>query len=171
MQDKTFKVRRAFLIPLWIIIFLFFVLVVVTIIGGRRWEATTAAVLFAIMLFIGIEAQSRKITVDNEKVTIKKFFRTKAFMWAQINHLGMVELGNKVYFLLSRPRGFNFFSNMMENHAALVALLAEKIDAERVEQEIRDYLSRPVERLSIIVMEYVAALVLVGIIVVKLLPG
>jgi len=171
MQNKTFKIRRAFLIPLWAIIVLLFVLFILSIFKAQMWEIIVAGAIFVVLLLIGIEAAGRKIVVGEDRLFIKKFFRTKEFSWAQINHLGVVELGKKVYFLLSPSRGFHFFSNMIQGHAELVALLVQKIDEERVEQEVRDYLNRPVERLSVIVMTYVAVLILAAIVTLKLLPG
>ena len=171
MKNETFKIRRAFLIPLWTVIILLFALFILAIFKVQRWEIFGSGAIFFILLLIGIEAASRKIIVSEEKLSMKKFFRTKEFSWAQINHLGVVELGKKVYFLLSPSRGFHFFSNMIQDHAALVSLLTRKIDEERVEQEVRDYLKRPVERLSVIVMSYVAALIIAAMIILKLMPG
>ena len=89
----------------------------------------------------------------------------------KITNLGIVELSKKIYFLLNATRGFYFFSNLVEKHSVLVRMIVEKLDDVKVEPEVKNYLERPMERLSLIVMSYVAVLILVAVIILKLLPA
>jgi len=171
MQENIFKTRRAFLIPLWAIVVLFFALFAQSFFIGQLWEIIFSAIFFALLLAIAIEASERSIIVTDNKLKIKKFFRQKEFDWERVTSLGIVELGKKVYFLVSATRGLYFFSNMTERHAQLVGLLVKKMDEERVEPQVREYLKRPVERLSLIVMSYVAALTIAIIIIMKFLQA
>ncbi len=170
MQENIFKIRRAFLIPLWAIVVLFFALFVQSLFIGQLWEMIVSAIFFAVLLAIAIEASERAIILTENKLKIKKFFRQKEFDWERVTNLGIVELGKKVYFLISATRGLYFFSNLTEKHTELVGLLVKKLDEERVEPQVREYLERPVERLSLIVMSYVAALIIAAIIIMKFLP-
>lgn len=167
MQENIFKIRRAFLIPLWTMVVLFFALFVQSFFIGQLWEIIVSAIFFAVLLAIAIEASERAIIVTEDKLKIKKFFRQKEFDWERVTNLGIVELGKKVYFLISATRGLYFFSNVTEKHALLAGLLVKKMDEERVEPQVREYLERPVERFSLIVMSYVAALIIAAIIVMK----
>ena len=167
MQENIFKIRRAFLIPLWTMGVLFFALFVQSLFIGQLWEIIVSAIFFAVLLAIAIEASERAIIVTEDKLKIKKFFRQKEFDWERVTNLGIVELGKKVYFLVSATRGLYFFSNVTEKHALLAGLLVKKMDEERVEPQVREYLKRPVERLSLVVMSYVAALIIAAIIVMK----
>jgi len=169
MQENIFKIRRAFLIPLWAMVVLFFALFVQSFFIGQLWEIIVSAIFFAVLLAITIEASERAIIMTEDKLKIKKFFRQKEFDWEKVTNLGIVELGKKVYFLISAARGLYFFSNMTERHSELLGLLVKKIDEERVEPQVREYMERPVERLSLIVMSYVAALVIAAIIIMKFL--
>jgi len=170
MQENIFKIRRAFLIPLWAIVVLFFALFVQSLFIGQLWEIIVSAIFFALLLTIAIEASERSIILTEDKLKIKKFFRQKEFDWEKVTNLGIVELGKKVYFLISAKRDLYFFSNVTEKHALLADLLVKKMDEERVEPQVREYLERPVERLSLIVMSYVAALIIAAIIIMKFLP-
>jgi len=171
MQQNIFKIRRAFLIPLWAIIVLLFLLFLLSMLGSQTWEKIIAAVFFIVVLIIGIEASERKIILTEKKLTIKKFFRKKEIDWMKITNLGIVELSKKIYFLLNATRGFYFFSNLVEKHSVLVRMIVEKLDDVKVEPEVKNYLERPMERLSLIVMSYVAVLILVAVIILKLLPA
>ena len=97
-----------------------------------------------------------------------KFFRTKEFVWTEITHLDVVNLRNKVYFLLTTTKGFYFFSNLLENHALLIRSLVDKLGNERVETEVKNYLDHPVERRSLIVMCWFAVLFSTAFIILKL---
>jgi Ca2+/Na+ antiporter len=169
MQENIFKIRRAFLIPLWTIVVLFFVLFVQSLFIGQLWEIIVSAIFFAVLLAIAVEASERAIILTEKKLKIKRFFRQKEFDWERVTNLGIVELGKKVYFLISATRGLYFFSNVTERHAQLADLLVKKMDEERVEPQVREYLKRPVERLSLIVMSYVAVLIIAAIIIMKVL--
>jgi lysylphosphatidylglycerol synthetase-like protein (DUF2156 family) len=169
MAQNIFKIKRAFLVPFITIVALLFLLFLMSLCKGQIWEKIILAVSFASTLLIAIEATRRKIIVTNEGLKIEKFFRTKEFVWTEITHLGVVNLRNKVYFLLTTTKGFYFFSNLLENHALLIRSLVDKLGDERVEMEVKNYLDHPVERRSLIVMCWFAVLISAAFIFLKLL--
>ncbi len=168
MAQNVFKIRRAFLVPFITIVVLLFLLFLISLFRGQLWEKIILAVSFASTLLIAIEATRRKIVVTDEGLKIEKFFRTKEFVWTEITHLAIVNLSNKIYFLLTTTKGFYFFSNLLENHALLIRSLVDKLDDERVEIEVKNYLDHPVERLSLIVMCWFAVLISIAFIILKL---
>lgn len=168
MPQNVFKVRRAFLIPLTVIITLLFLLLFISLFNGQIWERVILAAFFISSLFIGIETTRREILVTEEALQLKKFFLVKKFFWREITHLGVVELRNKAYFLLTTTKGFYFFSNILGNHSLLVRLLVDKLGVEKVEIEVKNYLDHPVERLSLIVMSWIAVLIIITVIILKL---
>ena len=171
MAQNIFKVRRAFLIPLTAVIVLLFLLLVVSLFRGQMWERIVLAGFFISSLLFGIETARRKIVVTEEDLQLEKFFRIKNFFWREITHLGVVELRNKAYFLLTTTKGFYFFSNILENHPLLVRSLVDKLGAEKVEIEVKNYLDHPVERLSLIIMSWITALILIAVIILKFSPA
>ncbi len=169
MAQNIFKVRRAFLIPLTAVVVLLFLLLFISLFRGQMWERIVLTVFSISSLLIGIETARREIVVTEVGLQLKKFFRSKIFFWREITHLGIVELRHKVYFLLTTTKGFYFFSNILGNHSLLVRLLADKLGAEKVEVEVKNYLVHPVERLSLIVMSWIAALIISVVIILKFL--
>jgi lysylphosphatidylglycerol synthetase-like protein (DUF2156 family) len=168
MAQNIFKIKRAFLVPLNTIVVLLFSLLLLSLFRGQIWEKIVLAVSFASTLLIAIEATRRKIVVTNKGLKIEKFSRTKEFVWTEITHLGVVNLRNKIYFLLTTTKGFYFFSNLVENHALLIRSLVDKLDNERVETEVKNYLDHPVERRSLIVLCWFAVLISFAFITLKL---
>jgi hypothetical protein len=168
MAKNIFKIKRAFLVPFITIVVLLFFLFLLSLFRGQMWEKIVLAVSFASTLFIAIEAIRRKIVVNDEGLKIEKFFRTKEFAWMEITHLDIVNLRNKIYFLLTTTKGFYFFSNLLENHALLISHLVDKLGNERVEMEVKNYLDHPVERRSLIVMCWFAVLISTVFIILKL---
>jgi len=168
MAQNVFKIRRAFLVPFITIVVLLFLLFLIGLFRGQLWEKIILAVSFASTLLIAIEATRRKIVLTDEGLKIEKFFRTKEFVWTEITHLEVVNLRNKIYFLLTTTKGFYFFSNLLENHALLIRSLVDKLGNERVETEVKNYLDHPVERRSLIVMCWLAVLISTAFIILKL---
>lgn len=167
-MTRIYKIKKAFIVPFIIITALLCVLLALSFLSGQAWERIILAVLFIVTLAIAIEVSERKIIVSENELGIKKFFRTKNFTWSEITHLGVVIMRSKAYFLLTTTKGFYIFSNLLQDHAGLIRHLVSKLDEDRVEVEIKNYLENPVERMSIIIMTWVAVFVLVAIIVTKL---
>jgi len=171
MAQNVFKVRRAFLIPLTAIIVLLFLLLIVSLFRGQMSERIVLAVFFISSLLIGIETAKRGIVVTEEGLQLEKYFRIKIFFWREITHLGVVELRHKAYFLLTTTKGFYFFSNILGNHSLLVRSLVDKLGAEKVEIEVKNYLDHPVERLFLIVMSWIAVLIIIAVMILKFSPA
>ncbi len=167
-MSGTHKIKKAFLWPFTAAVVFLFVLLIVILAGGETWEKVVAAIIFLISLIVVVESWRRRIMISDDGLTVCKFFRAKKFTWPEITHLGILVVRNKAYFLLTTTRGFGMFSNLYENHPALLSFLAEKLGEEKTEVEIKDYLKNPVERLSLFVMAWVAAAVVVVVTVLKL---
>ena len=167
MSENVYKIRRAFLIPLIAIVVLLFLLLLVSLFNSRNWETVVIAILFFAALAAYVEMAKKEIVVNDQGLEIKKVFRCKEFGWAEITHLAVVVLKKKVYFLLTTTKGFYIFSNLLENHALLIRSLMDKLGEEKVEVEVKNYLNHPLERLSLIVMSWVAVLIIIAVIISK----
>ncbi len=169
MTQNTFKIKKAFLAPFVIIVILLFILFLISLCKGQMMERIILAVSFVITLFIAVEAKRRKVIVSNEGLKIEKFFRIKEFIWEEITQLGVVILRNKIYFILTTTKGFYFFSNLLENHALLIHFIVDKLNNEKIEIEVKNYLENPVEQRSLIVMCWFGVLIIAAFIILKLL--
>jgi hypothetical protein len=171
MDQNIFKIKRSFLVPFMAIVALLCLLLILSLFKGQTWEKIVLAVSFIGTLLVGIEAAKREITVTKDCLKIKKFFRVKDLTWPEVTHLGVVDLNKKAYFLLTTTKGFYFFSNMFENHSLLIRSIMDKLDNEKVEIEVRNYLEHPIERRSLIVICWLTVLIIIAFIVLKLLSA
>ncbi len=169
MDQNIFKIKRSFLVPFMAIVALLCLLLVLSICKGQSWERIILAVSFIGTLLVGIESAEKEIAITKDGLKIKKFFRTKDITWPEITHLGIVELNKKAYFLLTTTKGFYFFSNMFENHPLLIRSIMDKLEPEKIEIEVKNYLEHPVERRSLIAICWLTVLIIIAFIVLKLL--
>ncbi|MCX5845538.1 MAG: hypothetical protein NTW12_04150 [Deltaproteobacteria bacterium] len=102
---------------------------------------------------------------------ITKFLRKKEFSWGDITHVGAMILRKKVYLLLTTVKGFYILSNAYENYSFLVRDVVDHIDKEMVEEDVRNQIEHPVKNISDIIMTWVTAMVLIGIITIKLVTS
>jgi len=166
---QVFKIKKGFRIPFITAVVLLFALLGLGLFTGERWEIILLAALFVITLSIAIEITEREFVVSENGLGIKKFFRTKNFTWAEITHLGVVVMRNKAFFLLTPTKGFYVLSNLLQDHTLLIRRLTEKLEDEKVEQEVKKYLEAPVERTSLVVLTWIALIIMVAIILTKLI--
>nr|MBP9532031.1 hypothetical protein [Syntrophaceae bacterium] len=138
---------------------------------GELWERILTGVLFIIALVVAVEVSEREFRTSENGLQIRKFFRTKNFAWAEITHLGTVLLRNKAYFLLTTSKGFYIFSNLLQDHTLLLKFLAEKLDGEKVEAEVKSYIEAPRERTSLIVLTWVSLVILVALLLTRWLAA
>jgi hypothetical protein len=167
MSETIYKTKRSFVIPLVTIAVLLLLLFLISLYNGRQWEIIILAVLFIVSLGWSVETAKRKIVITDQGLFLKRFFHRKDFVWAEITQLAVITIKKNVYFLLTTTRGFYIFSNLLENHVLLIRSLVDKLDEEKVEVEVKNYLDHPVERFSLIVMSWLAVLIIVAIIILK----
>jgi hypothetical protein len=166
-MTQVYKIRKAFRFPFMAVTVLLFSLFLTGMASGEFWERILTGALFAAALVVAIEASEREFRTSETGLQIRKFFRTKNFVWAEITHLGTVLLRNKAYFLLTTTKGFYIFSNLLQDHTLLLQALAEKLGEEKVEAEIKQYIETPRERTSLIVLTWVALIILVAILLTR----
>jgi hypothetical protein len=168
MSENVYKIRRALLIPLMIIVALLLVLFLISLLNNSQsWEIIVLAILFFCSLFAGVHMAGKKIIVNTQGLKIINVFRRKEVSLAEITHLGVVVLQKKVYFLLTTTNGFYILSNLFENHALLIRSLVNKLGEEKVEVEVKKYLEHPLERLALIVASWVAVGIIIATIILR----
>ena len=57
---------------------------------------------------------------------------------------------------------------MFENHSLLIRSIVDKLDIEKVEIEVRNYLEHPIERRSLIVICWLTVVIIMAFIILKL---
>ncbi|MBN1662154.1 MAG: hypothetical protein JW943_01000 [Deltaproteobacteria bacterium] len=157
--------------PLGIDIVLLFALLFVSIFfKGSTTEWVVLIVLVVPFLYFFLEGLYRKVTISHEGLVIQKLFRVKDLLWEDITHAGHLIIRKKVYVLLTTVKGFHIVSNAYENFSGLVKDICDHLDKEKVEEQLMEQIEHPVRDISNMILMWVAALVICGIMVTKFYP-
>ncbi|HVO65793.1 MAG TPA: hypothetical protein VMT12_04845 [Syntrophales bacterium] len=135
--------------------------------GGSHLEKTALVVIFLPVFCVFFESLSRKVLTGDQGIMIRKFLRNKELHWEEITHAGALILRKRVYLLLTTVKGFYILSNAYDRFSALASDVADHMDKEKVEEEVRKQIDHPLRNISDIVMTWFTALILIGIIAVK----
>jgi hypothetical protein len=108
------------------------------------------------------------VRTGDQGIMIRKFMRKKELCWEDITHIGALILRKRVYILLTTVKGFYILSNAYEKFSSLAGDLVAHMDNEKVEEEVRRQMEHPAKNMSDIIMTWITAVVLAGIIIIKL---
>lgn len=171
MAQRHYTIRRAFLIVLGLDAFLLFCLFLVSLLmKGDTMEKLILALFFLPALVLFLECLFRRVTVVEEGLVIRKLGRNKALLWDEITRVGYLVLHKKVYLLLTTVKGFFVISNAFEGFPRLVEDLVARVEPDRVEQDVRLQAGRSMIGIANIVAAWVAAVLMMVMILMKLLP-
>ena len=169
MYRNIYKIRISFLIPFTAdFILLFFLLLLSYYLRGPHLEKIALTVIFISVLCVFFESLSRKVLTGDQGIMIRKFLRNKELRWDDITHVGALILRKRVYLLLTTVKGFYILSNTYERFPTLVRDVADHLAEEKMEEEVRKQIEHPVKIISDVVMTWFTALILIGIITIKL---
>ncbi len=167
--NRTYKVRKHFLVPFCIDVALLFILLVISFLTeSTQTERIVLALVFLPLLLILLESASRETTIAETGITIKKFMRTKKLTWEDITNLDTMSVRKKVYLLLTTTRGFYILANSHENFTSMVRDIVDGVGREKVEERVHGMIAHPVKRLSDIMSSWIAAFILVGALFLKI---
>jgi hypothetical protein len=171
MSQRIYTIRKAFLVPLGVDAFLLCVLFVISMLmQGSATERLVFAIFFVPSLYVFFACLLRRVTVDGERIVIRKLLREKGVSWEGITHVGGLSMHNKVYLLLTTVNGFFIISNAYGGFSDLTAEIVSRVDRTRVEEEVRLQAGRSPSGIVHAALAWTAALFMVGIILIKMLP-
>ena len=169
MYQNVYRIRRSFLFPFFVdFILLFFLLMLSYFLAGSKLERILLTAIFIPVLYVLFESSFRMVQTGDQGIMIRKFMRKKELLWEDITHIGALILRKRVYILLTTVKGFYILSNAYEKFSTLVSDLASHMDNEKVEEEVRKQMEHPARNMSDIIMTWFTAVVLAGIIIIKL---
>ena len=169
MYQNVYRIRRSFLFPFFVDFILLFLLVLLSyFLSGSRLERILLTAIFMPVLYVLFESSFRMVQTGDHGIMIRKFMRKKELRWDDITHIGALILRNRVYILLTTVKGFYILSNAYEKFSTLVSNLVGHMDNEKVEEEVRRQIEHPARNMSDIIMTWFTAMVLAGIIIIKL---
>ena len=171
MSQHVYTIRRAFLVPLGVDAFLLFCLFVISLLPrGFMTERLVFAVFFFPSVYLFLESYFRRVTVDDEGIALQRLWKEKRVHWDGITHVGGLNLHGKVYLLLTTVRGFFIVSNAYDRFSELTEEIITHVDPVRVEEEVRLPAGRSRSGIAHIAMAWVAAVFMIGIILIKMMP-
>lgn len=168
MTSQVFKIRRDILIPFGICAgLLICLLFLALVIKGSALERIALAAINIITVALFLIAKNRRITMTDRGILIKKYFQTKEIFREDISHVGSVILRKRVYLLLTTIKGFYILSNAYENFAVLIQNLVERIDPEKVEEEVCAQGQNPFKNRADVISLWLAVVIIFGMIILK----
>ncbi|MBU0574896.1 MAG: hypothetical protein KJ704_01455 [Proteobacteria bacterium] len=171
MSQRIYMIRRAFLIPLGVDAFLLFCLLLISLLPqGSATERLVFTIFFLPTLYLFIESLFRRVTIDEAGIRIRKLWRGKRISWGEITHVGCLNLHKKIYILLTTVKGFFIVSNAYNGFPALVEEIVGRVDMEKVEEEVRLLRGRSPVGIIHVVLTWVAAALMLGILLTKAVP-
>ena len=169
MYQNVYRIRRSFLFPFFVDFILLFVLLLLSyFMGGAKLERILLTAIFIPVLYVLFESSFRMVQTGDQGVMIRKFMRKKELRWEDITHIGALILRSRAYLLLTTVKGFYILSNAYEKFSHLGGDLASHMDNEKVEEEVKRQIEHPAKNMSDIIMTWFTAMVLAGIIIIKL---
>ena len=171
MMQRLHVIRRALVVPLGIDTVLLAALLTISLLGkGHRAESWVLALFTLPTAYLFLECLLRRVVVTGEGLLVRTLWKRKRVLWGEITHVGCLSLPRKRYLLLTTTRGIIILSNAFSAFDLLAGEIAERVGRERVEEEVRLLGGRSPAGIGHIVLAWVAAVFMVGIIGLKLFP-
>jgi hypothetical protein len=169
MDSKSYKIRKSFVVPLSVDAVLLFLLLVISLFtDSHPAERIVLTIILIPLIYVLIEVTLREAIISDEGIKIKKFLRKKSLDWQSITNVDTVIVRKKVFLALTTTKGFHILSNSYGNFTNLVKDIISHAGSERVEERVKDIVAQPIRKISDIVGAWVAALLLIIIIYIKL---
>lgn len=157
------------MIPFSIDLLLLFVLIIISFMTKSLLAERIILVLICMpLLYIFFESLYRRTTIGEEKLRIEKFLRKKEVPWKEVINVDIMTVGKKAYLLLTAKKGFHILPNSHENFVSLVRDIAGRVENENVEERVSAFIEKPVRRTADVVASWVAAVLLMVVIFLKL---
>lgn len=169
-MEKIFKIKRALAVPLALDAVLCLILLLITIFTkGSSLEIWILSIGLLPLVFVSLELFNREVGTDDSGLKIKKTLRTKELFWSDITHVGVLAVKKKIYLVLTTTKGFHVVSNAYDNFSGLIREVMNRVEKDKIEDNVAELVEHPINRVSDIVLSWVAAVVIAGIIFIKLL--
>lgn len=170
MSEHTYTIRGVFLIPLGVDVFLLFCLWVISMLPeGSTTEQIVFASFFFPSSYLFLECLFRRVKVDDRGIVFRRLWRKKRICWEGITHVGGLRLQRQVYILLSTVKGLFIVSSAYGGYPKLREEILSHLDPSKVEEEVRLQEGHSAEGIAHGLTAWIAAVLMVGIIVIKML--
>ncbi|MBW6486454.1 MAG: PH domain-containing protein [Syntrophobacterales bacterium] len=137
---------------------------------GSALEKALFTVFFIGTAYLFWESLWRRVTIDENGLFLRRLLNQKKLPWEAITHVGGLTIKNKSYILLTTAVGFFIISNYYEKFNLLAEDLLSHVETDRVEDAARFLVEEKPVGVAGVALVWVAAVLLTGIIVLKMYP-
>lgn len=134
--SQEFTIRKAFLLPLGLLLALCIVLFVLCLIQGQPLAKTIILgfmIIPVVVLFI--ESAHRRAAMGALEVTVFKFLRKKTLAFSDVTAVETVLVRKRAYLTICAGEDFLILSNAYANFPELVQVLLAKVPRATVSEE------------------------------------
>ncbi len=171
MKQHKYMIKNMLRLALGVDAFLLLFLAIISAaVNGSALEKTLFTVFFIPTAYLFLESLLRRITIDEECLSIFRLFREKRLPWESITHVGGLAIKNKAYLLLTTTAGFFIISNSYGSFSVLKDDILSHVDSGRIEDDARALVEGASANINGSALAWVAAFLLTGIIMLKIYP-
>lgn len=141
---KTFAIRKAFLIPLGLLLLQCLALVVLCVVNGEpKGKIIILGVIILPIAILFLESAFRRVLFDDRGLTVFKLLRNKEFRFSEITAVDTIQVRKRAFLTLSAGDDFLIISNAYASFPALVATLLSNVPQGAVSEETRVMAAAP----------------------------
>lgn len=165
---NNFQIRRAFLLPLGILLILSLLLLATVLIQG---QPIVKSVVLGIMIVpisgLFFESFFRRIHFDSETITVFKPLREKSLKFAELTEVETLQVKKRVFLTLSTEEDFLILSNAYADFPLLVNAILEHSSQQVITEETRQMAANPPSKSSDIFSCWLATILMAIILVLQ----
>jgi hypothetical protein len=143
-ETLDFRIRKAFLLPLGLLLLLCLVLLVCCFVLGE--PPAKAFILIAMILpvlVLFVESVFRHVVFDDTQLTAHKLLRNKTLSWADITAVETVMVRKRAFLTICAGEEFLILSNAYADFPDLVRNLLERVQPASISEETRSMAEAP----------------------------
>lgn len=166
-DSRRYVIRRAFLVPLGLLLVLLGALLAVSIQQGQPAAKAAFLLVFAVpVAVLLVESACRWLEVDAAGVTARRLLRSRRIDFAEVTALETVRVRSRVFLtLVAGDEEYLIVSNGYADFPGLVRLLVTVLPETVVTDETRQLAKAPPQRYADVAMAWFAIIALVYVLV------
>ncbi len=164
-----FRIRRAFLLPLGLLLALSVALLIITLLQGQSTgKVIVLSALIIPVAGIFLESATRSAEIGPEAITIHKFLRNRTLRYDEVTEIEAVVVKKRAFLSISSEAHFMIISNAYEDFPTLTQSLLSHVPDEAVTDQAQKMAANPPVKSSDIVSCWIAAALMALILAVQL---
>ncbi len=168
-DTAQFRIRRAFLLPLGLLLALSVALLIVTLLQGQSTgKIIVLSALIIPVAGIFLESATRSAEIGPEAITIHKFLRNRSLRYDEVTEVEAVVVKKRAFLSISSEAHFLIISNAYTDFPTLVQSLLSHVPDEVVTEQARKMAADPPVKSSDIVSCWIATTLMALILAVQL---